>query len=554
MINRLFIQNYAIIDEVAIDFNKGLNIITGETGAGKSILVGALSLLLGARAETAALKQKEKKCVVEGIFSVENNQAVTQFLTENELDIEPELVLRREITAAGKSRGFVNDTPVSMQQLRVLASAIVDLHQQFDTLEIGDAGFQRVVVDTVANTENLLSQYQTQYRLWQKAHKDYHALLEQKARLSKELDYLQFQYDELSEANLQENELEDLDNELKTLTHSEEIKTLLSETANLLVEGEQPIVSEIKSNANRLSRFADIQPAIAVLAERLHSVQIELDDIGNEAAALADNTHLDAGRIDFVNERLSAGYKLLKKHGVNTTNDLRAIQDKLAQRLQGFQHIQDDENLLLHTMETAKKEALALGNQLTEKRKKAIPTIEKEIAALLKQMGMPNARLKIELQPLKEMNVFGLEEVFFLFDANSSGRFELVQRVASGGELSRLMLSVKSLVARSVQLPTLIFDEIDTGISGEAAKQVGLLLKLLAANIQVISITHQPQIAGMADAHYFVYKQRQNDGSVKTGVRLLNKEERINAIAQMIGGENPSEAALANARELTLFE
>ncbi|WP_447641407.1 MULTISPECIES: DNA repair protein RecN [Chitinophagaceae] len=550
MISRLFIQNYAIIDEVAIDFNKGLNIITGETGAGKSILIGALSLLLGARAETAALKQKEKKCVVEGVFSVQNNQAVMAFLSENELDIEPELVLRREITAAGKSRGFVNDTPVSMQQLRMLASAIVDLHQQFDTLEIGDAGFQRVVVDTVASNELLLASYQLKYQTWQKARKDYTALLDRKNSLAKELDYLQFQYDELSEANLQENELEDLENELKTLTHSEEIKNVLTETANLIIDGEQPIVSEIKNIANRLSRFSDIQPSIAVLAERLHSVQIELDDIGNEAAALSDNTNLDAGRIDFVNERLSLGYKLLKKHGVNATNTLLTIQRELAQRLEGFQHIQDDESALLKVMENTQKDASLLAGQLSEKRKKVLPSIEKEIAALLQQMGMPNARLKIELQPLKELNTYGFEDVVFLFDANNSGRFELVQKVASGGELSRLMLSVKSLIARSVQLPTLIFDEIDTGISGEAAKQVGILMKLLASNIQVISITHQPQIAGMADAHYFVYKQKENGGPIKTGVRLLNKDERINVIAQMIGGEKPSEAALANAREL----
>lgn len=550
MINRLFIQNYAIIDEVAIDFARGLNIITGETGAGKSILIGALSLLLGARAEAAALKQKEKKCIVEGVFSVENNHAVKDFLTENELDIEPELVLRREITSSGKSRGFVNDTPVSMQQLRALASAIVDLHQQFDTLEIGDAGFQRVVVDTVANNENLLAQYQTQFHVWQKKQRDYKTLLERKANVSKELDYLQFQYDELAEINLQENELEDLELELKGLTHAEEIKSVLSEASNFLVDGEQPIVSEIKNIANRLSRFSDIQPEIAALTARLHSVQIELDDIGNEVVVLADNTNLDAGRIDFVNERLSVGYKLLKKHSVNTTNDLRIIQNDLAQRLADFQHIQDDENILLQAMDNAQKEALVLATKLTEQRKKVIPTIQKEIDALLRQMGMPNARIKIELNHLKEMNSYGQEDVVFLFDANNGGRFEPVQKVASGGELSRLMLSVKSLVARSVQLPTLIFDEIDTGISGEAAKQVGVLMKLLASNIQVISITHQPQIAGMADAHYFVYKQKNDNGPVKTGVKLLTKEERINAIAQMIGGEQPSDAALANAREL----
>ncbi|PZP49251.1 MAG: DNA repair protein RecN [Pseudopedobacter saltans] len=550
MINRLFIQNYAIIDEVAIDFSKGLNIITGETGAGKSILIGALSLLLGARAETAALKQKDKKCIVEGVFSVENNQLVKAFLQENELDIEPELVLRREITSAGKSRGFVNDTPVSMQQLRSLASCIVDLHQQFDTLEIGDADFQRVVVDTVANNESLLQQYQTQFYSWQKAKKNYTDLLLRKANMSKELDYLQFQYDELTEVDFKEQELENLEAELKTLTHSEEIKNVLKEVSNFIVDGEQPVVSEIKSLTNRLGKFSDVQADIAILADRLRSVQIELDDIGNEAASLSDNTNLDVNRIDFVNERLSIGYKLLKKHGANTTDELLSIQHNLAKRLGDFQNIQEDESSLLKMMELASKEALELAEKLTQQRKKVTASIEKEIDSLLKQMGMPNAHIKIELHSIKEINAFGQEEVAFLFDANNSGRFEPVQKVASGGELSRLMLSVKSLVARSVQLPTLIFDEIDTGISGEAAKQVGVLMKLLASNIQVISITHQPQIAGMADAHYFVYKQNQKDGMVKTGVRLLDKEERINAIAQMIGGEKPSEAALANAKEL----
>lgn len=550
MINRLYIQNYAIIDEITIDFAKGLNIITGETGAGKSILIGALSLLLGSRAEQAALKQKEKKCIVEGIFSVEKNIAVRDFLLNNELDIEPELVLRREISTSGKSRGFVNDTPVSMQQLRQLSSCIVDLHQQFDTLEIGDSAFQRVVVDTVANNESLLTAYQQQFSLWQQAKKQYAHLLETKASLAKEFDYLQFQYDELAEFNLQENELENLENELKTLQNSEEIKGVLSEIANFLVDGETPIAAELKNCRNRLARFADIQPSIAALVERLQSVQIELDDIGNETSALAENTNFDAERIDFVNERLSGAYKLLKKHAVNTTVELLSIQNELANRLRDFQNIQEDESKLAATVETTDAQAHDLANKLSQQRKNVLATIKNEIDALLFQMGMPNAHISIELQALKERNNFGQEEVIFLFDANNSGRFEPVQKVASGGELSRLMLSVKSLVARSVQLPTLIFDEIDTGISGEAAKQVGALMKLLASNLQVISITHQPQIAGMADAHYFVYKQVQKDNSVRTGIRLLNKDERIKAIAQMIGGENPSEAALANAKEL----
>ncbi|QES89903.1 DNA repair protein RecN [Rhizosphaericola mali] len=549
MISKLFIQNFAIIDEISIEFHAGLNIITGETGAGKSILIGALSLLLGARADIASLKLKDKKCIVEGIFTQDELPVLSQFLKNNELDVEPELVVRREISASGKSRGFINDTPVSLQQLRELAVLLVDLHQQFDTLQIGDTKFQRVVVDTLANNQEAVLEYQQIFKQWKNTQIQLRELQSKKADADKELDYLQFQLSELSEANFTADELENADIELQTLTHAEEIKRVLNELNFVLKDGEEPIGQTLKSLQNKLRNFSEINASIGDLAGRLESVQIELEDVAQEAESIADQTNLDEERIDFLNERISLGYKLQKKHNAASTNELIAIQKDLESRVQQFEQISGDEQALETTLKTLHKSLGEKAKVLTVNRKKIIPTTEKEIDTLLTQVGMPNAKIKIELDPLTDWNEYGQEQVNFLFDANKSGKFELVSKVASGGELSRLMLSIKSLVAKYVQLPTLIFDEIDTGISGEAAKQVGVIMKALGKNIQVISITHQPQIAAKADAHYFVFKKESEKG-INTGIRLLSENDRIKAIAQMIGGENPSEFALANAKEL----
>lgn len=549
MLAKLFIQNYAIIDEIEIRFHQGLNIITGETGAGKSILVGALSLILGNRADSNVLRQTDRKCIVEGTFA-HTHPPVGIFLKENDLDADAELVIRREIAVSGKSRGFVNDTPVSLAQLRELASLLVDLHQQFDTLQVGDTDFQRTVLDAVAGNELLLTGYQKEFAAWQKANRQLQQLLAQKAAQTQELDYLQFQYDELNEAAFADNELESLDAELLALTHAEEIKSALNEAGHIISEGEQPIASILKQLANKLAAFAKINPAITQLSERLLSAQIEIADIGAEALDIADSTNLDAERLEWINERLALGYKLQKKHHAATTAELLAIQKGLEQKLNAFSTLEEKENVLENAVAQYLQSAAAIAAKITAARQSKIGMTEKEINQLLAQVGMPNARLQILLEPAKELQAHGQDQVEFLFDANNSNRFEPVRKVASGGELSRLMLCIKSLVARSVQLPTLIFDEIDTGISGEAARQVGNIMKLLAQNIQVISITHQPQIAGKADAHFFVYKQARHDGSIATGIKLLSDTERINAIAQMIGGENPSAAAIANAREL----
>ncbi len=550
MLKKLHIQNYAIIDGIDIQFSNQLNIITGETGAGKSILMGALSLILGERADTSALKVNDKKCVIEGFFSINDKPAIKHFLKDNELDIEEELVVRREIAVSGKSRAFVNDTPTTVQQLKALASLLVDLHRQFDTLELGDEDFQREVIDALANNHDVLQVYQTQYKQWQQATKTLQELQTQKAAFNKELDYHQFLYDELEEVRLQENELEDLDTELNLLSNSEGIKTTLTKTYFDLKESEQPIVVSLKQLVNQLSAYTTYHHDLPSVIERLQSAHIELQDIADEVERINDVINFDEKRIEFINDRLAVGYKLLKKHGVKSTAEILTIQAELQEKLQAVLNIDDailqKEKAVAQLLQQATKTA----ETLAAKRLQQVATLEKNVNHLLHQVGMPNARLKVQVKDTA-LNLYGKNEIELLFDANKSNRFEPIRKVASGGELSRLMLCIKSLVAKSMDLPTMIFDEIDTGISGEAAKQVGAIMKDLATNRQIICITHQPQIAGKANAHYFVYKEIKGE-AVKTNIRLLSNNERITAIAQMLSGEKPTAAALENAREMVM--
>ncbi len=548
MIQRIHIQNYAIIDELSIEFSHRMNVITGETGAGKSILMGALSLILGDRADTAVLLQRDKKCVVEGTFVMKGKKAVLAFFAANELDADEEVVIRREIAPSGKSRAFVNDTPVNLEQLRKLGSLLVDLHRQFDTLELGESDFQREVLDALAGQTPALEEYRTVYRSWQSAVRELATLQEQKAQFNKELDYNKFLFDELNEVTLLENELEELDQELKLLNNSEGIKTALTKVYYDLKEGELPMVQQLKSLQHSLQTYAGYHPELKGLSERMSSVQIELQDIAGDVERINDGVGYDPRRIEEINERLSAGYKLLKKHNVHTTAELltilRQLEVKLKDSLQVDESIAAGEKEVNRILQEVKKKATILSSG----RQAEVAQLEQQVNKLLKQVGMPNARLKVQIQAV-ELNAFGMDAIEFLFDANKSNRFEPIRKVASGGELSRLMLCIKSLVAESIDLATLIFDEIDTGISGEAAKQVGIILKNLARKRQVICITHQPQIAGKADAHYFVYKQVKGE-AIKTNIRLLNQEERITAIAQMLSGEKPTAAALENAREM----
>lgn len=552
MLKKLIIQNYAIIDAVEIDFSQQLNIITGETGAGKSILMGALSLILGERADTAALPDKSKKCFIEGYFEVENKPAVLSFLQSNDLDIEEELVIRREISPNGKSRAFVNDTPVNLEQLRTLTGALVDLHRQFDTIALGDASFQREVMDAIANHADQLQLLQKEYSNFVQTEKAYKELAAKKESFVKEFDYNKFLFDELEQANFQPNELEEIDQQLKLLSNAEQIKAGLSKACYLLSEGEEPIIQQLKAMNQSLSSFTDGFPALAELLERLQSTQIELADIADEIERLNDETQYDAAEIEKMNDRLGVGYKLQKKHGVNDTEGLLEIQKSLEEKLSLVLNIDEELNTLEKEFQSQKKNALKIAHQISDKRKSVVKGLETSVNQLLKQVGMPNAQLKVEINSSDELlSRYGIDQIDFLFDANKSGQFKPVGKVASGGELSRLMLCIKSLVAQQVDLGTLIFDEIDTGISGEAAKQVGIILKDLADNRQIICITHQPQIAGKAARHFYVYKEIREE-KVKTNIRILTLEERIEAIAQMLSGEKPTAAAYENAKEMIL--
>lgn len=561
MLTRLSIQNYAIIDELDIEFSSKLNIITGETGAGKSIIVGALNLILGERADSSVLMQsaegKEKKCIVEGTFSLANQKEAIDFLKQNELDGDEELVLRREIATTGKSRAFINDTPVNLSQLQELSTLLVDLHQQFDTLTIGESDFQRKVLDALAGQNEQVEEFRAQFRHWQALSREVEALKEQQQQLNKEADYNRFQFNELEEAAFKENELEELDAELKMLNNAEGIKSALSKVYYELQESETPLVQQIRSLQQQLNAFASWHPDLNVLLQRMQSAQIELQDIADDVDRISNQVNYDPEKIEQLNERLSTGYKLQKKHGVQSTRELLEVQAQLEEKLQAVLSVEEEIQQKEKVLAAANQDLLSKAKKITDARKKQLKPLEDKVNKLLAQVGMPNAILKVELKAAG-LNQYGADAIEFLFDANKSGSFQPVRKVASGGELSRLMLCIKSLVAQSIDLPTMIFDEIDTGISGEAAKQVGIILKGLAAKRQVLCITHQPQIAGKADAHYFVYKEIVKPTSpsgrdkVKTNIRQLTTEERITAIAKMLSGEKPTAAAMENAREMVM--
>jgi DNA repair protein RecN (Recombination protein N) len=549
MLQKLSIQNYAIIDKLEIDFSDRLNVITGETGAGKSIIVGALSLILGERADSTVLVNKEKKCFVEGVFDTRSKEQIKEFLDAHEFDVNDELIMRREIGTNGKSRAFVNDTPVTLTQLHELSSLLVDLHQQFDTLQLNESDFQRDVVDALAGQTELVKKYGHLFRNAQAAKKEYEVLQEQKKLLEKEFDYNQFQYNELEEAGFKENELEDLDRELRLLNNSEGIKAALAKVYSDLEESDSPIVQRLKILLYVLQPFSSYHPDIPALVDRIQSSQIELQDIADETARISNHINYEPDKIERINERTSTGYKLLKKHGVKTTNELLDIMERLSEKLKAVLHIDEQVHQKEKETEQLFAKATQVAAKISEGRKKQVVPLEERVNKLLAQVGMPNARLKVEVHNAEELNGYGADHVEFLVDANKSGQFRVLRKVASGGELSRLMLCIKSLVVQSIDLPTMIFDEIDTGISGEAARQVGIIIKELTSKRQVICITHQPQIAGKADAHFFVYKEIVKN-AVKTNIRLLSPGERIIAIAKMLSGEEPTAAAIENAREM----
>jgi DNA repair protein RecN (Recombination protein N) len=551
MLQQLQIHNYAIIDWLEINFSGNLNIITGETGAGKSILMGALGLILGERADTSVLLDKEKKCFIEGVFKTDYS-SVKNFLLNNDLDAEQEMLIRREISTNGKSRAFINDTPVTLVQLKQLSQLLVDLHQQFDTLELNNNDFHREVIDALAGNGRLLEDYQFVFKKYKADLHELEKLKTEQLTANKEFDYNQFLFDELNEADFSENEIENIDSEIKLMSNAENIKSTLSEIYFAMEESEQPLVQQIRTIHQKLQTLQKVYPEIENLSERLSSVQIELKDISSEIDFINSKVNYDEEKISRLNDRMAVGYALLKKHNVNTTTELIEIKNQLESELEKVTNLSEAIAAKEKMANQLFDEAISKAKTISSKRQKEIPSFEEKVNQLLSQMGMPNAKIKVEIKEDENLNLFGNNKMEFLFNGNlSSGhrQFEPVRKVASGGELSRLMLSIKSLVAKSVQLPTLIFDEIDSGISGEAARQVGIIIKELSSAHQVVAITHQPQIAAKANTHFFVYKEIKDD-KIITAIKTLDQDERITAIATMLSGEKPTAAAFENAREM----
>jgi len=548
MLSRLYIRNYAIIREVEVSFDKGLNIITGETGAGKSILVGALGLILGSRADSAALLDTSSKCLVEGTFRHPEHASVQAFFTEHELDSDKEIILRREISPAGKSRAFINDTPVNLSHLQQLAGLLVDLHQQFDTLDLGQNSFQLDMLDALAGQLPLRKTFTGVWHRYRAAQQQWERLEAEKIREQKEFDYYQFLFQELEEAAFKPGEMEELETEQQLLEHAGQVTLALQRVYMTLDADEQPVTQLLRSLSQQLDAVSPFHSGIPSLVERLRSSQIELKDIAEESERIASGVNMDEKRRVDVADRLSIGYKLFKKHQVSGTGALLQIQDQLSERLRKVASLDADSARILADAERLRNEAEQLASSLSEGRKKLIPGFEQRVHQLLERVGMPNARIRIRVEP-EPLSVWGTDAVDFLFDANKSGRFEPLRKVASGGEFSRLLLCIKTLIGGSLAMPVMIFDEIDSGISGEAARQVGILMKEMGRAHQVISITHQPQIAARADAHFYVYKQETADG-IRTQLRRLEAAERVDSIARMMSGENPSATALNNAREL----
>ncbi len=548
MLQHLSIRNYAIIREVDFDLKNGFNIITGETGAGKSIVVGALGLVLGDRADSSVLADKSTKCLVEAHFRPSVHDETRSLLQLWEIETDDVVILRREIGNNGKSRAFVNDTPVNLAQLRQISDLLVDMHQQFDSMELGENRTQFHVLDALAGNAKKLQDYDSHFKAWQEASQALDGLRRLQENDLRESDYIRFLTEELNDLGLQEGELEALESQLGLLEHAEEVRRSISGMVMGFKEGDRPILPQIKSMINGLMTISKYHVSIPALLERTQSSFLELQDIVNEIDHIQNSINTDEAKVILLRERLDQGNRLLRKHGVRSTGELLGIQRSLGEKILSFQNRSEDVKAMEKTVELHRVKSIELASELTVRRQAEIGALEEKVATLLKQVGMPSARLKVELSA-STLNAWGSDRVEFLFDANRNDRFEPIQRIASGGELSRLMLVLKSILAGKQEMPTLIFDEIDSGISGEAARQVGLLMKELSSRHQVISITHQPQIAARADSHYLIYK-KENSFGIETQIRKLDEEERVDVIARMMGGEKPTAIVLENAREM----
>ncbi|MBK8362380.1 MAG: DNA repair protein RecN [Bacteroidetes bacterium] len=551
MLTSLAVKNYALIDELQLQFGKKLNIITGETGAGKSILLGALGLLLGQRADSNSLLDKTKKCIVEGEFD-SKNKFIDEFFSSNELDPESRIIIRSEISKEGKSRAFINDTPVSISQLKELGNLLVDIHSQHETLLLNKSGFQLSVVDSFAGIDNELTDYQQKFSDYKKLLVQLNELKADEAKSKSEQDYITFQFNELEEAALETGETkEKLDEELKTLSHSEEIRVGLSKLDEVISGGETDLLTSISSAVQIVQQLSKYNSKLEVVAERLKSVQIELKDISQESTSISDEVQLDPQRLEIVNDRLNILNRLEQKHRVNSTQELIALKNDFEKKLENINSMDERIEGLEKEKEKLFATLLMKADKISASRAKVIPGIETKVKKMLSELGMPNAILKIEQESLgnNELNLTGKDSIRFLFSANKGVAYSEISKVASGGELSRLMLCLKAIVAKLIDLPTVVFDEIDTGVSGETAYKIGNVMNDLSSSLQLLAITHLPQIASRGDVHFFVYKEVIGKRTF-TKVSRLSAEERIVEVARMLSGDKPTAIAMQNAKEL----
>lgn len=547
MLTKLQIKNYALIEHLVLTPDVALNIVTGETGAGKSIMLGAIGLLLGNRADTRTLFNPNEKCIIEGEFDV-SGYIIKNIFEEEELDYDEHCVIRREISPQGKTRAFVNDTPVNLETLRRVATQLMDVHSQHDNLLLGANDYQLEIVDTFAQNHELLDTYKKDYQAFYKAQRVYDQLKVEAKESKKEFDYNAFLLDELQKIKLKAGELEVLEQELNKLENAEEVKSKLLLSAEYLNATEQsiiPLLTSTLANLNSISAFGE---QYLQLKQRLQSCLIELKDIAVEVENEAEEVELDNEKIATIQQRLDIIYNLLQKHQVKTDVELLIIQKELEQKVNKVLNIDEALETAKGEVEKTEKQVLKSAEVLSASRLSALPIIEKQIADLLKDLGMPNASLKIENEIIKP-SPMGINVINLLFSANKGVKPQPIKNVASGGEFSRLMLAIKYILANKRALPTIIFDEIDTGISGEVSIKVGNMMREMSRNHQLIAITHLHQIAAQGSAHYFVYKDNSSDRTVSR-IRKLTSEERVMEIAQMIGGENPSRAIVENAREI----
>lgn len=549
MLQTLRISNYAIINNVEIHFSDTLNIITGETGAGKSILLGALSLLLGQRAESKVMFNQKKKCVIEGVFQIANYN-LEEYFNSADIDYSTETIIRRELNESGKSRAFINDTPVTLQSLQQLTEKLVQIHSQHETLALSDSRFQMLVIDSLAGTGKLLSQYQKKYQYHKNINVALSEAITNTQRTEKEKDYMQFQYNELENATLQNINQQEFETTLLQLQHAEEIKrTIFFVTQN--IDGAEVTVSDLlRECVQRLNSIAGFMQEIVPYMERIESCSIELKDISTDLSVIAERIIVDPLQADALQNTLNSLYHLQKKHNVKTVEELIEIKKSLANALSQIASASENIHALEKIVADTRKDLINEGKKISDLRKKIIPDFEKKVQTLLASTGMQDAKIKVELNYHENDPGFnGADDIQFTFSANRGSALQDIKKVASGGELSRLMLCIKSLIAKNTALPTLIFDEIDSGISGETAVKVGHIIEKLSGNHQVIAITHLPQIAALGNQHLQVYKTT-NESTTETHIRQLTHTERITEIARMLSGENYTEAAIANAKSL----